>query len=108
MNVTKEEKEHKFDDMIPAKCKCCDENKMESALHVIQCQSREKINEKNRKKFVEIMRKTEMPKDILKLLELGINLVIAGGETYRGDDWDTTYNTLCSTDHYTRGRFTCS
>ena len=33
------------------------------------------------------MQQTEMPNDILKLLEGGIDLVLSGGETYRGEKW---------------------
>ena len=28
-----------------------------------------------------------MPNDILKLIEGGIDVVLSGGETYRGDNW---------------------
>lgn len=38
------------------------------------------------------MRQTEMPNDILKLLELGLDLVTLGGETYRCEDWNDTTN----------------
>ena len=33
------------------------------------------------------MRQVEMPKGILKLLEGGIDVVLSGVETYRGENW---------------------
>ena len=44
------------------------------------------------KQFTELMRQVEMPKDILKLLEGGIEVVLLGGETYRGKNWHDTDN----------------
>ena len=34
-----------------------------------------------------------MPNDILKLLEGGIDVVLSGGETYRGENWHDNDNT---------------
>ena len=36
------------------------------------------------KQLTEIMRQVEMPNDILKLVEGGIDLVLSGRETFRG------------------------
>ncbi len=33
-----------------------------------------------------------MPNDILKLMEGGIDLVLSGGETYRGENWHDENN----------------
>ena len=77
-----EEKACKFDDTISPKCRCCDEGKTETIRHVIQCKSRAKIHEKKMKEFTELMQQVEMPNDILKLLEGGIDIVLSGGETY--------------------------
>ena len=38
------------------------------------------------------MRQVEMPNDILKLLEGGIDVVLSGGETYRGENWHDNDN----------------
>ena len=76
------EKANKFDNTISSTCRCCDERKKETIRHVIQCKSRAKIHEKKKKQFVEFMQRKEMPKDILKLLEGGLDLVYweLGGE----------------------------
>ena len=44
------------------------------------------------KQFTELMRQVEMPKNILKLLEGGIDLVLSGRETFRGERWHITDN----------------
>ena len=77
------EKASKLDSTISLKCRCCDEGKTETIRHVIQCKSRATIHEKKMKQFTELMRQVEMPNDILKLLEGGIDVVLSGGETYR-------------------------
>ncbi len=80
-----EEKANKFEDSISATCRCCDKGKKESIRHVIQCKSRTTIHEKKLKQFTELMQQVEMPNDILKLMEGGIDLVLSGGETHRGE-----------------------
>ena len=42
--------------------------------------------------FTELMRQVEMPNDVLKLLEGGIDLVLSGGEIFRGESWYDTDN----------------
>ena len=38
------------------------------------------------------MRQVEMPNSILKLLEGGIDLVLSGGKTFRGEKWQDKDN----------------
>ena len=85
-----EERANKFDDTISPTCRCCDKGKIETIWHVIQCKSRAKIHEKERKQFTELMRQVVMPNDILNLLEGGIDLVLSGRETFKGERWHDT------------------
>ena len=87
-----EERANKFDNTISPTCRCCDKGKIETIRHVIQCKSRAMIHEKKKKQFVEFTRQTEMPNDILKLPEGGIDLVLSGRETFRGERWHDTDN----------------
>ena len=80
-----EENANKLDDMITSMYRCCDEGKKETIRYVIQFKSRAMVHDKKKKQLVELMRWTEMSNDILKLLEGGIDLVLSGGETYRGE-----------------------
>ena len=80
-------KASKFDNTMSPTCRCCNEGKPETIRHVIQCKSRVTIYKKKMKQFTELMRQIEMPNDILKLLEGGIDLVLSRGETFRGDKW---------------------
>ena len=66
-------------------CRCCDEGKTETIRHVVHCKSRAMIGKKKMKQFTELIRQIEMPNGILKLLEGGIDLVLSGGETFRGE-----------------------
>ena len=87
-----EEKAKKFDNMMLPTCRCCDKGYTETIRHVKQCKSRATIHKKNMKQFTELMRQIEMPNDILKLLEGGIDLFLSGGETFRGKKWQDTDN----------------
>ena len=44
------------------------------------------------KQFTELMRQIEIPNNILKLLEGGIELVLSRGETFRGEKWQDKDN----------------
>ena len=44
------------------------------------------------KQFTELMRQIEMHNIIFKLLEGGIDLVLLGGDTFRGDKWQDKDN----------------
>ena len=87
-----EEKANKVDSTISPTRRCCDEGKIETIRHVIQCKSRAQIHEQKKKQFTDLMRQVEMPNDTLKLLEGGIDVVLSGGETYRGEHWHDTDN----------------
>ena len=86
-----EVKANKFDSMILPTCRCCNERKMETIRDIIQCKSRAKIHEKKMQSFTELIRQVEMPNDILKLLEEGIDLILLGRETFRGRRWQDMY-----------------
>ena len=87
-----EEKANKFDNTISPTCRCCDEGKIETIRHVIQCKSRATIHEKKKKQFTDLLWQVEMLNDILKLLEGGIDLVLSGREIFRGQRWHDTDN----------------
>ena len=87
-----EEKASKLDSMKSPKCRCYDKGKMETIRHVIQYKLRATIHDRKIKQFTELMRQVEMPNDILKLLEGGIDVVLSGGETYRGENWHDNDN----------------
>ena len=87
-----EEKAAKLEETISPKYRCCDERKKETITRVIQCKSRATTHEKKLKQFIELVRQVEMPNDIRILLEGGIDLVLSGGETYRGENWHDTDN----------------
>ena len=76
-----EEKANKFDSTISPTCRCCDEGKIETKRHVIQCKSRATIHRKKMKQFTELMRQVEIPNDILKLLEGGIDVVLSTSDS---------------------------
>ena len=50
------------------------------------------------KQFTELMRQIEIPNNILKLLEGGIELVLSRGETFRGEKWQDKDNLAHSDD----------
>ena len=83
-----EEKACKFDDTISLNCRCCLEGKAKTKQHIVQCKSRATTHERKIKQFTELMRQVEIPNDILKLIEGGIDVVfLLGGETYRRENW---------------------
>ena len=70
------EKANKFDYTLLPIRRCCEEGKIETIRHVIQCKSRATIHKKKMKLFTELMRQVEVLNNILKLLEGGIDICL--------------------------------
>ena len=71
-----EARAHKYDPMASDQCRCCDEGKIEKIEHILQCSSRKPIHQKYLTKFEALMRDYEIPNDILKMFETGIEIAL--------------------------------
>ena len=71
-----EERAHKFDDKIPATCRCCKWSEDETILHNLRCSSRKEVHTEHNDTFEQIMREIEAPNHHLHLFEAGIDLAL--------------------------------
>ena len=86
------ERAHRFNDSIPARCRCCDVGDDEAILHILRCPSRKEVHLEHNETFVEIMRYIKAPNHLLSLFEAGIEVTLLDVDTYSGEDWNGNRN----------------
>ena len=83
-----EARAHRFNDSIPATCRCCDRGDDKTILHILRCPSRRDFHIKYNKTFIRIKRDIEAPNHLLNLFEAGIEVALQVGDTHSGKDWN--------------------
>ena len=81
-----EARAHRFNDSIPATCRCCDGGDDEKILHILRYPSRRDVHIEYNKTFLRIMGDIEAPNHLLQLFEAGIEVTLQQGDTHSGED----------------------
>ena len=97
-----EARAHTYDHLASDKCRCCDDGKIESLEHILQCSSRKPIHQQYTTKFEEMMRDYEIPNDVLKMFEAGIDMALFPSARPLFDDDDSDMAELMEDERVTR------